>query len=198
MGSAAEKIVQLRPLNIQRMKLKIIGTSPYMPEPVDMSVAEYYNKKKSLQSVDKDTRSEEEKAKEKFYYTEDGKYGMPVRALYRSGEKGSKYVLSRSDGGMKKFAEAVNVLGDIVELHYERLEIDKRTGRPQGQSKSPRLIIRNKFINWWVEIEVEFNASAISAEQVVNIFECAGFHIGVGGFRKECKGNFGLFKVAKD
>ena len=32
-------------------------------------------------------------------------------------------------------------------------------------------------------------------EQIINVLNWAGFHIGVGGFRKEKTGNFGSFEV---
>lgn len=56
-------------------------------------------------------------------------------------------------------------------------------------------IIRNAFHDWSVDLEVEYNKAQLSAEQIINILNWAGFHIGVGGFRKENSGNFGMFYV---
>jgi len=60
---------------------------------------------------------------------------------------------------------------------------------------SPRKIMRNAFYDWSVDLEIQYNQNNLSAEQIVNVLNWAGFHIGVGGFRKERTGNFGAFTV---
>jgi hypothetical protein len=62
-------------------------------------------------------------------------------------------------------------------------------------SKSPRKIMRNAFYDWSCELIIEYNQNNLSAEQIINVLNWAGFHIGVGAFRKERTGNFGAFKV---
>lgn len=195
---AKEQSVSLRPLTIQRMVLTIVGTSPYLPEPLDISIAETLDKKRSNQVTEKDKSSEEEKAKKKFYYTESGDYGMPARAIYRSWERGASYVIEKRDGGMSRFIRGVNILGDILPIQYEDIKQLRHVGRDSstnGKKGAPRLIIRNAFYGWSVDVEVEFDPNDISAEQIVNIAQHAGFHEGVGGFRRGCKGNFGMYIV---
>ena len=41
----------------------------------------------------------------------------------------------------------------------------------------------------------EYNQSQLSPEHIINILNWAGFHIGVGAFRKENTGNYGGFHV---
>ena len=200
MELAREQVVSLKPLVIQHMRVQIIGTSPYMPEPMDWRVPEYYDKKKSKQVAEKDIRSEEDKLKEKFYFTDDGNDGIPARAFYKAGKQGSRYIIERREGGMKKWVEGINILGDILPLEFKERVVKRHIGREasKGSSKgAPRLILRNAYIDWSVTLDIEFNASIISAEQIINILQYAGFHIGVGAFRKDCEGNFGLFKVAE-
>lgn len=192
----SEHVIKIKPLIRQRIKVRIIGITPYMPEPIDMAVVENLDKKKSNQMASDDKRSEEEKVKHKFYFTHDGLYGVPVSALFKSFKSGSMYVIDKTDGGMKRFMRACNFLGDIIPLEYERIEIDRRPGRDSGRNRAPRLIVRNAFVNWSCVLEIEFNPALISPELIVNIGEHAGFHIGIGGFRGDCNGNCGLFRVA--
>lgn len=192
---AKEQKVDFKPLKIGRIKVKIIGKTPYLPEPMDMAVLERYDKKKSNQVYDKDSLSEEEKVKEKYYYTANGKLGIPARAFYNAMIKASSYIFEKSDGGMRNVKEGVNVLGDILPLKFSSQQVVEHWGRTSGMSKAPRKILRNQFNDWSCELEIEFNQTQLSAEEIINILNWAGFHIGVGGFRKEKTGNYGCFEV---
>jgi hypothetical protein len=194
MAKEEEKII-VKPLRISRLKLQIVGKTPYLPEPMDMAVIDRYDKKKSNQTYDKDKISEEDKAKEKYYFTNDGKKGIPARAFYNAMIRASSYLFDKKDGGMRNVREGLNVLGDVLPLKYKKEIQLLHWGRQSGQSKAPRKIIRNSFEDWSCELEIEYNQEQLSPENIVNILNWSGFHIGVGGFRKEKTGNFGSFQV---
>ena len=187
--------VKVMPLNIGVIKLKVIGDTLYMPEPMDMAVLERYDKKKSKQTYSKDTLSEEEKVKEKYYYTENGEKGVPARAFYNAMIRASSYLFDKKDGGMRNIKEGVLVKGNILPLGYAKEEVVEHWGRMSGQTGAPRKILRNAFEDWSVTLEIRFNEMQLSAEQIFNILNWAGFHIGVGAFRKEKTGNYGMFHV---
>ena len=191
---ATQKIV-LKKLDIGVLKIKIIGDSPYLPEPMDMAVLEKYNSIKSKQSYTKDDISEDEKVKAKSYYTEDEKYGIPARAIYNSMIRGSSYLFDIKQGGMRNIKEGVTVMGDILPLKFKKQKVITHWGRTSGMKGSPRKIMRNAFEDWEVELVIQFNKANLSAEQIINVLNWAGFHIGVGGFRKEKTGNFGAFHI---
>jgi hypothetical protein len=191
----AEKTINIKPLKIGKLKLKVVGRTPYMPEPMDMAVLERYDKKKSKQSYTKDDVSEEDKSKEKYYFTSDGKKGIPARAFYNSMIRASSYLFDKKDGGMRNVKEGLNVLGNILPLKYKKEERVEHWGRMSGQTKAPRKIIRNSFEDWSCELEIEYNQEQLSPENIINILNWAGFHIGVGAFRKEKTGNYGSFYV---
>lgn len=192
---AKEEKVNIRPLKIGKLKLRVIGRTPYMPEPMDMAVLDRYDKKKSKQNYDKDSISEEDKSKEKYYFTEDGKKGIPARAFYNSMIRASSYLFDKKDGGMRNVKEGVNILGDVILLKYKKEVQLTHWGRMSGMTKAPRKIIRNSFEDWSCELEVEYNQEQLSPEHIINILNWAGFHIGVGAFRKEKTGNYGSFYV---
>lgn len=189
------KTMDFKPIKIQRLKVHIIGKTPYLPEPMDMQMLDKYDKKKSNQTYDKDIESEEEKVKKKFYYTKDGKFGIPSRCFYQSMIRASSYLFDKQDGGMRNVREGIVVLGDIIPMKYKSKEVVCHWGRTSGMSKSPRKILRNQFNDWSVDLDIEFNSSQLSGPQIINILNWAGFHIGVGAFRKEKTGNYGLFTV---
>lgn len=192
---AKEEKINLKPLKIGRIKLHIIGKTPLLVDPMDMNVVETIDKKKSGQVYEKDNRSEAEKVKEKYYFTANGKKGIPARMFYKSMIKASSYIFEKSEGGMRNVKEGVIVLGDILPLKYKKEEVVTHWGRSSGMTKAPRKIMRNAFYDWSVDLEIEYNQNQLSAEHIVNILNWAGFHVGVGAFRKENTGNFGLFEV---
>jgi hypothetical protein len=191
----AEQKISLKKLDIGTIIVKVVGDSPYMPEPMDMAVLEKYNKIRSKQSYTKDDISEEEKVTAKFYYTEDGKFGIPARAIYNSMIRASSYLFDIKQGGMRNIKEGVTLVGDILPLKFKKQKVVTHWGRTSGMKGSPRKIMRNAFEDWSVEVTIQFNKANLSAEQIINVLNWAGFHIGVGGFRKEKTGNFGAFHI---
>lgn len=187
--------IAIQKMVLGTLKLKVIGRSPYLSEPMDMAVLDRYDNKKAKKNFKKDTISEEDKAKEKYYFTKDGKKGIPARAFYNAMIRASSYLIDKRDGGMRNVREGVVIKGDILPLTYSKEEPLTHWGRTSGMTKSPRKIIRNAFYDWSAIVEIEYNKAQLSAEQIVNILNWAGFHIGVGGFRKENSGNFGMFSV---
>ena len=187
--------MKLKPIEIQKIKLTVVGKTPYLAEPMDMAVLDMYDSKKSKQTYKKDDVSESDKAKLKYYYTEDGSKGIPARAFYNAMIRASSYIFDKKDGGMRNIKEGVVVRGDILPLIYSSEKQLTHWGRTSGMTKAPRKIIRNAFYDWSCVLEIDINTSQLSVEQVINVLNWAGFHIGVGGFRKEKTGNFGMFEI---
>jgi hypothetical protein len=52
------------------------------------------------------------------------------------------------------------------------------------------------FPEWSVDVPIEYDANVISAEQIIHLFNVAGLIIGVGQWRPQRDGIFGLFHVA--
>ena len=57
---------------------------------------------------------------------------------------------------------------------------------------------RGEFRKWKTTLRIRYNASALSVEQIVNLFNSAGFGVGVGEWRPEKDGSHGMFHVATD
>ena len=65
-------------------------------------------------------------------------------------------------------------------------------------SMSTDIRFRPEYRDWSMEFDVVFNSRAISPEQIVNLVNIAGFGIGIGEWRPERSGQFGMFHVAAD
>jgi len=54
---------------------------------------------------------------------------------------------------------------------------------------------RPEFDPWSVDLEIKYNAAVLSAEQIVNLVNLAGFSVGVGDWRPEKSGTHGTFHI---
>jgi len=57
------------------------------------------------------------------------------------------------------------------------------------------LRFRAMFTEWSVELPIRYNSGAMSAEEIINLFNVAGFSNGVGEWRPSRDGDFGRFHV---
>ena len=89
---------------------------------------------------------------------------------------------------------AFHIPGEFVVLHYDKVYMREDMVRLNGTVADLRY--RAAFVNWWVDIEVELNVAILSVEQLLNLFNTAGFSVGVGEWRPERNGVSGRFKVA--
>lgn len=187
----------IKPIKISKLKLKIKGITPFLSEPMDMAVPERYGNKKANKIFDKDTVSEQDKVKTKYYYTTDGKKGIPSRAFYKAMIRASSYLFDKKDGGMRNIREGIMIQDEVIPVKFSKEDVLTHVGRQSGMTRAPRIILRNAFYDWELNLEISFNSEQVSSEQIYNILNWAGFHIGVGAFRKENSGNFGAFEVAR-
>lgn len=63
---------------------------------------------------------------------------------------------------------------------------------------SADLRYRGQVRNWSMEFIVQFNGDVLSAGQVLNLLNTAGFACGLGEWRPQCSGSSGTFEVASD
>lgn len=69
---------------------------------------------------------------------------------------------------------------DMVKISRDTADIRYRPGFPQ----------------WACALQLRYNARVLTAEQIINMLNTAGFAVGVGEWRSERDGSFGLFHVA--
>lgn len=70
-----------------------------------------------------------------------------------------------------------------------------RIGNFSNKVATPRY--RGRFDEWEMEFEIKYNANVISPEQIANLFETAGFSIGLCEWRPEKRGSHGMFQLKR-
>lgn len=193
---AAEKTatkIELPPLDIQSVEITLIGDSPLIchkwSEKAKKAILDKQMKKATAK---KEAKDPEEDYEESLYQMPDGSYGFPAQAFKSSAVAACRYV---SGLPMTVARGAFHIDGEFVTIE----------GSPQMREDMVRIGMgtadiryRGEFKEWRTTITVRFNARVISPEQVINLFNTAGFSCGVAEWRPERNGGFGLFHVATE
>jgi hypothetical protein len=123
-------------------------------------------------------------------YVNNGDYVFPAIAF----KKAAVDSCSQLDGITKVLARgAFHVLGEFVKIQGEPQPREDMVRVGMG---SADIRYRGEFVEWSAKLHVRYNANVLSAEQVINLFNVAGFSVGIGNWRPEKNGNHGLFHVA--
>lgn len=123
---------------------------------------------------------------------EDSEFGFPAIAF-----KNAAVTACTSLGrAVSKVAarQAFHVIGEMVRID----------GRPHmredmvrvGMSKVADIRFRAGFTEWACTLRLRYNARVLTDQQIVNLLNTAGFAVGVGEWRPEKNGAFGMFHVA--
>ena len=189
-----EGIVELRKINVQSVILTVIGDTPLImhawSEKAKREMLDKQMKKAKTAKEAKDPNSDYEQA---FYRLPDGRPGFPSIAFKAAAvSAGGRF----SDGlKMTELRGSFFIEGELIPIIGEpRMREDMvRVGMGTADIR-----YRPEFPKWRAEMTLRYNADAISLDQIVNIFNLAGFGVGVGEWRPERDGQFGMFHVATD
>ena len=201
--------VSITAINIQHATIKLVGDSPL--------IVHKWSEKAKKEILDKQMKKAKTKGHnvkdpvcdfiDSIYWldgepeekTEHGftqalqngaRFGFPstafkaaaVSAGYRSGVTKDKVSMNA----------AFHIDGEFVEIHGvpEMREDMVRVGMGVADIR-----YRGEFKDWFAIFDVKYNASALSLEQLVNLFNLGGFACGIGEWRAEKGGAFGMFHV---
>lgn len=119
-------------------------------------------------------------------------YGFPAAGL--------KKALVAAGGRFA--AEKMTVLRGVLSIEGSMLEIKApephmRTDPVRLQGSTFSIAYRPEFWPWRIEVPVVYNAGMLTLDQVLNLFNIAGFAVGIGAWRPESNGTFGQFSIAE-
>jgi len=197
------EVVLVPPINIQTLKLTVRGTSPMIQHRWSEKAKKMMRDKqegKAAAHKGRAVRGPKERHQEfiEATYMIDRKakkpvYGFPAVAFKNaattavSGMAGVTKVLTR---------QAFHIRGEGLE-QLVRL----KTKAPRMQEDMVRvgmgsadLRYRPYFDEWEAVLEIRLDTDIFSPEQIVNMFQHAGFGVGVGEWRPEKNGQFGTFE----
>ena len=212
---AAAEVIEIRPIEIKKVTIRIVGDTPLimhawsekakrMMLEAQMGVAKG-KKKEAKNPVDDFIRSmywltpmPEDGTMESFEeaIANGARFGFPVTAFkqaaisaaYRMGWAKDKmsmrgaFFIDSDENGM------IEIHSDTPEMREDMVKVGMGTAD---------IRYRGEFKNWYADLTISYNANGqYSLENIVNIINAGGYVCGVGEWRPERDGQYGMFHVA--
>ena len=215
MATKNEQVLEIRPIELETVTLKIVGDTPLI-----MHAWSEKAKREMLEKQMKVTKTKSRDAKNpvedfirSMYWltdmptdmTEEGfekaieqgaRFGFPVTAFKQAAISAS-YRMGWSKDKMS-LRGVFFIEGDenqMIEIHSDT-PIMREDMVKVGMGTAD-IRYRGEFRNWWAELRITYNKNGqYSLEQIVNIINAGGFVCGVGEWRPERDGQFGSYHVA--
>jgi len=195
-------------IEIKQATIKIIGDSPLITHKWAFKTIKQLRDKHAKKAVQvKEARNPFNEFLESMYWLSEPedfsnikmsdlkkyKFGIPTSAFKGTAVNACSFV----DGITKVIARgAFQVVGDFAELKSDPPVM--RSDMARIARLTPQERYRGQFNNWSCNIVLRFNPLVLSAEQLINLFNVAGFHVGVLEMRPQGKTTsfgFGMFHV---
>jgi len=186
-----EETVELKSINIQKVMIELEGDSALIVHAWSAKAKkEMLDKQMKKAKTAKIAKDPERDYEESFYRLPNGNPGFPSIAFKAAAvSAGGRF----SDGlKMTELRGSFFVEGELVEIHGEPKMREDMVRIGMGIAD---IRYRPEFPKWHVQLPIQYNADAISVEQIVQLFNLAGFGVGVGEWRPEKDGQFGMFHV---
>ena len=214
MATKKEETIEIRPLDIQTVPIRIVGDTPL--------IVHAWSEKAKRMMLEAQTKATKTKAKEKrdpfddfinsLYWLEGkpavstpeafdeavrngAKWGFPVGAIkqsansaaYRLGWVKNQMALRGSYFLRSEYGDMAEIKGCVPEIREDMVRIGMGTAD---------LRYRGEFKNWYMDFELQYNASGVmTLEQIINCLHAGGFSCGIGEWRPEKDGSFGPFHI---
>lgn len=209
-------IIEIKPINIVTTTVRIAGDTPLImhrwSEKAKRMILEKQMKK--TKSSAKEAKNPVEDFIESIYwmegkpseYTEDAfedackngaRFGFPVTAIkqatissaYRNGLTKDMASLR---GAFFIAGEGSELLAEVKGCTPTMREDMVRVGMGVADIR-----FRGEFASWYMDLQVSYNANgAYTLDQIINLINVGGFSCGIGEWRPEKDGNYGMYHVA--
>lgn len=185
--------IVLPEMDIQMLSFRLVGDSPLICHAWDTKAKqEMLDKQMKKAKQAKEAKDPDACFRASLYYTPDGRYGFPSVAFKSAAVDACSHI----QGITKVVARgAFHIIGDMVEIEGEPTMRQDMVRIGQGTAD---IRFRGEFRSWAATVTIRYNAAVISAEQIVNMFNTGGFAVGVGEWRPQKDGSFGMFHVATE
>lgn len=199
--AAEEKTIKIPPISLKVVKITLQGETPLLVNRFD---------EKSRQQIEDSYRgtaknkTQPRTAEEEFeasLYRVPGKknvFGVPASGIKNAAVSACRFVEGISMTVAKGAFHVIGDIGGLIPIEGSDPVIDERIVRVGTfGNKKPATRRRARFDKWSLTFAVKFNEGVITTEQLLNLFENAGFSVGLCEFRPEKSGNLGMFCVKR-
>lgn len=196
--------IDIPPITVKKLQLTVVGDSPLITHKwSEKAKKEMLDKQMKVARQGKEAKDPIRDYLESLYWLD----GMPANATERSVE-GARFgfpciafkaaavgACRHADMKMTEARGAFHVVGELVEIQGTPTMREDMVRVGMGTAD---IRYRGEFTTWRATLDLTYNAGAISPAQIANLFNIAGFGVGVGEWRPEKNGGYGRFHVATE
>lgn len=193
-AAATTTTISLPRFDLRAMNVRLIGDSPLICHAwSEKAKKEMLDKQMKKAKSAKSAKDPHQDFIDSLYPFPGGGWGFPAVAFKSAAVDACSHI----DGVTKVEARgAFHINGDLIKIHGS--EPTMREDMVRVGMGTADIRYRGQFDPWSVELQIRYNAGVLSDEQIVHLFNVAGFGIGVGEWRPQKNGMFGLFHVARE
>lgn len=182
--------LELPALKLETLRVTVIGDSSLICHAWSAKAKKQMLDKQMKKAVQKREAKNPKRDYEESLYRIPGGYGFPSVGFKSAMTSACRFVEGVK---MTELRGALHIVGDMAKID----------GKPSPREDMVRIGMgvadiryRGEFRKWKTTLSIQYNASVISAEQIVNLLNTAGFGVGIGEWRPEKNGPHGRFHVA--
>lgn len=185
--------VELPKLDLRMIHIRLVGDSPLICHAwSDKAKKMMLDKQMKRAKQAKEAKDPEADYLGSLYHLPGGGHGFPSVAFKASAVSACRF----TDGlKMTEVRGAFHIAGELIRIEGEPSPREDMVRIGMGTAD---IRYRGEFREWAATIVLRANVNAISPEQLVNLFNLAGFGVGVGEWRPERDGSYGMFHVASN
>ena len=188
--------VVIKPPNFQQVTLDITGLTPLIQNKMKESVMKMMEDVRTGKKPSQKSRKAIDPEKsmiESSYIQDDGSFGFPASAFKQCAVRAAKALgLAMTDARTLFFIMPNAPDGECVLIKSNKPILRKD---PVNVKTGKDLRFRPEFRNWKAKLLVRYDADRVTVEHVANLLNHGGQTVGVGEWRPEKNGTFGMFQV---
>ena len=187
---------ELQAIKVEQTTISIKGLSPLIMHRWSEKARKEMLDKQMKKTVKKEAKSPEEQYEASVYKMDDGRLGFPADAFKKAMIRGAKQIgLVMTDARTSFFVHGEYCTRDDRELVPIMGEIQPREDMVRLNGSQADIRFRGQVVTWSADLNISYNSSITSFDQIVNMLHAAGYGVGVGEWRPEKDGTFGRFEV---
>ena len=183
--------IEIPKIDVGHLEITLVGDSPLISHRwSEKAKKQMLDKQMKVAKKGKEAKDPKRDYEESLYTHPGGGHGFPCVAFKAAAVSACRF----SDGiKMTEARGAFHVVGELAKIDGEPSMREDMVRVGMGTAD---IRYRGQFEKWRVTLTVSYNKTALSPEQIVNLFNIAGFGVGVGEWRPEKDGSYGRFHVA--
>jgi hypothetical protein len=191
-------LIEINRPNIKTVAFPVTGTSPLISHKwSEKAKKQMLDKQMKKASQGREAKNPEQDFKDSLYLLSNGEhpngpYGFPAVGFKAAAVRAAKQVDGMTMTDARSWFFVIPDDGDLIKLKGDKPHIREDMVKIQ---QTTDIRFRGQFDNWSAVLNIKYNADQISDEQLLNLFELAGFSCGIGEWRMERGGTFGTFTL---